>query len=180
AIISVAAGLASVLRVAEGHDLTTFIGELGNAAKDPKNKTKLEQDVAQIKGLGGDIKDLVSSTKALISFVKVSSALDSASSAPGQGQTGKLLREKAKLTRDRMVASMRERQAQARVAAAQRRVTNLATEMAAIDDKLAHWSAEAAALGVAVDLLIPAARQMVHMVMEAGFLAPRAPVTCQL
>jgi hypothetical protein len=180
AIISVAAGLASVLRVADGRDLTTFIGELGNAVKDPKNKTKLEQDVVQIKGLGGDVKDLVKSAKSLISFVKVISDLDSASSTPGQGQTGKLLRDKAKLTRDRMVASMRERQAQARVAAAQQRVAHLATEMAAIDDKLAHWSAEAAALGAAVDLLIRAARQVVDMVMEDVFLAQRAREIYQL
>jgi hypothetical protein len=38
-----------------------------------------KQDVANIKGLGGDLKDLVRGTKSTISFVKVISDLDGAS-----------------------------------------------------------------------------------------------------
>lgn len=180
AIISVAAGLASLQRVAGGHDITTLIGELGNAAKDPKNKTKLEQEVARVNGLGGDLKDLVSSSKSMISFVKIFSDLDAAMSGSGQAGTAKLLREKAKLTRDQMVASMRQRQAQARVSAAQQRVSNLVSEMAVIDDRLAHWSTEIAVLNAAANLLIRSGRRLVDMVMDDVFLAQRAREIYQL
>ena len=181
AIISIAAGIASLNNLAGTHDnIGLLIGELGNAAKDPKNKTKLEQDVANVTGMGGDLKDLISGTKSVISFVKVISDLDAAISGQNQSQVGKLLREKAKLTRDQMVASMRERQAKARVAAAQLRVANLVSEMAQIDDRLAHWSTEIAVLNAAADLLIRAARQVVDMVMDDVFLAQRAREIYQL
>jgi hypothetical protein len=157
-----------------------LIGELGNAAKDPKNKTKLEQDVANVNDISGDLKDLIKGTKSMISFVKVFSDLDAAISGQNQSQVGKLLREKAKLTRDQMVASMRERQAKARVAVAQLRVANLVSEMAQIDDRLAHWSTEIAVLNAAADLLIRAARQVVDMVMDDVFLAQRAREIYQL
>ena len=181
AIISIAAGIASLNNLAGTHDnIGLLIGELGNAAKDPKNKTKLEQDVANVNDIGGDLKDLIKGTKSMISFVKVFSDLDAAISGQNQSQVGKLLREKAKLTRDQMVASMRERQAKARVAVAQLRVANLVSEMAQIDDRLAHWSTEIAVLNAAADLLIRAARQVVDMVMDDVFLAQRAREIYQL
>jgi hypothetical protein len=108
------------------------------------------------------------------------SDLDAAISGQNQSQVGKLLREKAKLTRDQMVASMRERQAKARVAVAQLRVANLVSEMAQIDDRLAHWSTEIAVLNAAADLLIRAARQVVDRVMDDVFLAQRARESYQL
>lgn len=183
ALISIAAGIASLNNLAGTRDnVALLIGELGNAAKDPKNKTKLEQEVANVVGLGGDLKDLISSTKSVISFVKVISDLDAAitGSGQGQGQVGKLLREKAKLTRDQMVASMRERQAKARVAAAEMRVSNLISEITHIDDRLEHWSTEIAVLNAAANLLIRAARQVVDMVMDDVFLAQRAREIYQL
>ena len=181
AIISIAAGIASLNNLAGTHDnIGLLIGELGNAAKDPKNKTKLEQDVANVNEISGDLKDLIKGTKSMISFVKVFSDLDAAISGQNQSQVGKLLREKAKLTRDQMVASMRERQAKARVTAAQLRVANLVSEMAQIDDRLAHWSTEIAVLNAAADLLIRAARQVVDMVMDDVFLAQRAREIYQL
>jgi len=181
AIISIAAGIASLNNLAGTHDnIGLLIGELGNAAKDPKNKTKLEQDVANVNDISGDLKDLIKGTKSMISFVKVFSDLDAAISGQNQSQVGKLLREKAKLTRDQMVASMRERQAKARVAVAQLRVANLVSEMAQIDDRLAHWSTEIAVLNAAADLLIRAARQVVDMVMDDVFLAQRAREIYQL
>ncbi len=182
AIISIAAGIASLNNLAGSSDnVGILIGELGNAAKDPKNKTKLEQEVANATGIGGDLKDLIKGTKDVISFVKVISDLDAAiSGSQNQSQVGKLLREKAKLTRDQMVASMRERQAKARVAAAEMRVANLISEMAHIDDRLEHWSTEIAVLNAAADLLIRAARQVVDMVMDDVFLAQRAREIYQL
>ena len=182
AIISIAAGIASLNNLAGTRDnVGILIGELGNAAKDPKNKTKLEQEVANVTGMGGDLKDLIKGTKDVISFVKVISDLDAAiSGSQNQSQVGKLLREKAKLTRDQMVASMRERQAKARVAAAEMRVANLISEMAHIDDRLEHWSTEIAVLNAAADLLIRAARQVVDMVMDDVFLAQRAREIYQL
>jgi hypothetical protein len=181
AIISIAAGIASLNNIAgTSANVGILIGELGNAAKDPKNKTKLEQDVANVTGMGGDLKDLISGTKDVISFVKVISDLDAAISGQNQSQVGKLLREKAKLTRDQMVASMRERQAKARVAAAEMRVANLLSEMVHIDDRLAHWSTEITVLNAAANLLIRAARQVVDMVMDDVFLAQRAREIYQL
>jgi hypothetical protein len=181
AIISIAAGIASLNNLAGTHDnIGLLIGELGNAAKDPKNKTKLEQEVANVNAISGDLKDLIKGTKSMISFVKVISDLDAAISGQNQSQIGKLLREKAKLTRDQMVASMRERQAKARVAAAEMRVANLISEMAHIDDRLQHWSTEIAVLNAAADLLIRAARQVVDMVMDDVFLAQRAREIYQL
>src|SRR4029453_19034190 len=163
AIISIAAGIASLNNLAGTHDnIGLLIGELGNAAKDPKNKTKLEQDGANVNDISGDLKDLIKGTKSMISFVKVISDLDAAiAGSQNQSQIGKLLREKAKLTRDQMVASMRERQAKARVSAAEMRVANLLSEIAHIDDRLEHWSTEIAALNAAAELLIRAARQVV-------------------
>jgi hypothetical protein len=97
AIISIAAGIASLNNLAGTHDnIGLLIGELGNAAKDPKNKTKLEQDVANVNDISGDLKDLIKGTKSMISFVKVFSDLDAAISGQNQSQVGKLLREKAK------------------------------------------------------------------------------------
>jgi hypothetical protein len=182
AIISIAAGIASLNNLAgTSANVGILIGELGNAAKDPKNKTKLEQDVANVNGLGGDLKDLISGTKSVISFVKVVSDLDGAiSGSSSQSQVGKLLREKAKLTRDHMVASMRERQAKARVLASEMRVANLISEMEQIDDRLEHWSTEIAVLNAAAELLIRAARHVVDMVMDDVFLAQRAREIYQL
>ena len=182
AIISIAAGIASLNNLAGTRDnVGILIGELGNAATDPKNKTKLEQEVANVTGMGGDLTDLIKGTKSVISFVKVISDLDAAiSGSQNQSQVGKLLREKAKLTRDHMVASMRERQAKARVVAAEMRVANLISEMAHIDDRLEHWSTEIAVLNAAADLLIRAARHVVDMVMDDVFLAQRAREIYQL
>ena len=71
AIISIAAGIASLNNLAGTHDnIGLLIGELGNAAKDPKNKTKLEQDVANVNDISGDLKDLIKGTKSMRSVLQ--------------------------------------------------------------------------------------------------------------
>jgi len=174
AIISIPAGLAALQRLGEGRDLGLLLGELSNAAKDPRHKTSLEQDVVKAKGLGGGLEDLVKGTNSMISFVKVISDLEDGMSRSGQSDTGRLLKQQAVLVRQKMVASMREKQGQTRVAAAELRANNLAAEIANIDQRLSHWSGEVAALTAASDILIRAARQVVDLVMEDVFLAQRA------
>ncbi|HWB98951.1 MAG TPA: hypothetical protein VG672_19720, partial [Bryobacteraceae bacterium] len=180
ALISIPAGLAALQRVADGRDLGTLFGELSNAAKDPKHKTSLEQDVASINGLGGDLKDLVKGTKSMISFAKIVSDIEGGSSESGGGEVKKLLKQQALLVREKMVASMRENQAHTRVAAAEQRVQHLASEIADIDQRLAHWSAEISFLSAATGLLIRAARELTDLVMEDVFLAQRAREIYQL
>ena len=181
ALISIPAAIASIQAVVgRTDDVTLFLGELSNAAKDPKHKTAFEQDVANIKGLGGDLKDLVQGTKSTISFVKVISDLDGAMSQVNQKEVAKLLRQQAVLVRQKMVASLREKQAQSRVAAAQLRVNNLFSDIADIDQRLSHWNADSAFLAAAADILIRSARRLVDMVMEDVFLAVRAKEIYQL
>lgn len=180
AIISIPAGLAALQRVAEGRDLVTLLGELSNAAKDPKHKTKFEQDIANINGLGGDLKDLVKGTKSMISFVKVVSDLEGAMSHSDQSETGKLLKQQALLVRQKMVAALREKQANTRVAAAELRVNNIAAEIADINERLSHWNNQIASLTAATDVLVRSARRLVDMVMEDVFLAQRAREIYQL
>lgn len=180
AIISIPAGLAALQSLGATRDLGLLLGELKNAAKDPKHKTSLEQDVAAVKGLGGDLKDLLKATKSTISFVKVISDLEAAMSQVNQKEVGKLLRQQAMLVRQKMVASLREKQAQTRVFAAQLRVSNLMEDMADIDQRLAHWNADSAFLSAAADILIRSARRVVDMVIEDVFLAQRAREIYQL
>lgn len=178
ALVSIPAAIASIQSVVDRTDnIALFIGELGNAAKDPKNKTKFEQDIAAVNGMGGDLKDLVKGTKSVISLLKVVSDIDSGS---GQGAVKKLLKQQATLGRQRMIAAMREKQAQSRVAASQQRVGNLTEEITDIDQRLSHWNVEIAFLQAASELLIRAARELVDMVMEDVFLAQRAHEIYQL
>ena len=101
-------------------------------------------------------------------------------SLPGQDAIGRLLKQQVLLTRQKMVGQLRERQATGRVAAAVLRVANLGSEIQQVRATLAHWSADAAALQVATDLLIRSAREIVDMVMEDVFLAQRAREIYQL
>jgi hypothetical protein len=106
--------------------------------------------------------------------------LEHAMSLPGQDAIGKLLKQQVLLTRQKMVGQLRERQAQGRVAASVLRVGNLENEIQQVRATLAHWSADAATLKAATDLLIQSARDIVDMVMEDVFLARRAQEIYQL
>ncbi len=174
AIISIPAGLAALQRVADGQTLGLLLGELKNAAKDPKHKTAYEEDVAKAKNLGSGLEDLIKGVPSMVSFVKVVSDLEGALSLPGQSETAKLLKQQALLVRQKMVGALRETQARSRVAVAELRVNNLIAEIAEIEDKLNHWTGEIAALTAATDILIRSARDVVDMVMEDVFLAQRA------
>jgi hypothetical protein len=174
ALLSIPAGLATLHRVLDGRDLIEFMKVLGAEGKDPNNKSPGEGDVDAVKKLGGGAADLIKGTKSLISFGSVMLDLDHAMSLSGQSETGKLLKQQAELVRQKMVASLRVMQAQSRVSAAQLRVNNLATEIQEVQQRLDHWSTDAASLAAATDLLLRSARQVVDMVMEDGFLAQRA------
>jgi len=177
-LISIPAALAALQRV--DLDLPYLLGELNNAAKDPNHKTDHEYDIAKIKGLGGGLKDLVNGGTSMISLVKVIADLEGAMSQADQKEVAKLLRQQAILVRQQMVASLREKQAKTRVAAAQFRVTNLIADVADIDQRITHWTADSTFLGAAADVLIRSARQLVDMVMEDVFLAQRAREIYQL
>jgi hypothetical protein len=66
------------------------------------------------------------------------------------------------------------------VGAAELRVGNLEFEIGQVQERLAHWTADAATLAVATDLLIRVAREIVDMDMEDVFLAQRAREIYQL
>jgi hypothetical protein len=176
AIISVPAGLAALERIAGQKELGlgNLLGELKNAAKDPKHPTTYEYDVAKAAGIGGGLKDLVSGGKSLISFLKVIDDLDRASSQPGQGSAGQLLKQQAVLVRQKMVASLREKQGESRVAVARLRVNNLAAEIAQLEQLVAQTNRDDEMIKSAADAQLRAARQLVDMVMEDVFLAQRA------
>jgi hypothetical protein len=176
AIISIPAGLAALKNVIDGPDseLWLLLGTLNNAAKDPKHPTTNEYDIAHANQLGGDLKDLLEGAKSTTSFLKLIADLDDASTRSGQGEIGKLLKQQAVLVRQQMVASLRERQAHSRVAVANLRLNNLTAEIAEIQQRIDHWSVEEAALVLATDLLIRAARGVVDIVMDDVFLAQRA------
>lgn len=171
AIISVAGGLATLQRVTDGIDLVQFL-KFMKEKPDPNSNTS--EDIEEVKKLGGGFKDLIEGTNSFISFGKVMADLENAMSLPGQDAIGKLLKQQILLVREKMVAGLRETQAKSRVAAAQFRASNLAAELAQVQSTLAHWSADAAALKSATDLLIRSARDIVDMVMEDVFLAQRA------
>ncbi|MGC4049817.1 MAG: hypothetical protein QM757_09925 [Paludibaculum sp.] len=177
AIISVAGGLATLQRVTDGIDLVQFL-KFMKEKPDPNSNTS--EDIEEVKKLGGGFKDLIEGTKSFISFGKVMADLENAMSLPGQDAIGKLLKQQILLVREKMVAGLRETQAKSRVAAAEFRAGNLAVELAQVQSTLAHWSADAAALKAATDLLIRAARDIVDMVMEDVFLAQRAREIYQL
>jgi hypothetical protein len=171
AIVSVVGGLATLQRVAEGIDLVQFIKFL-NESPDPNSRTS--DDIQDIKKLGGGMKDLITGANSFISFGKVLGDLDNAMSLPGQDAIGKLLKQQVLLVRQKMVDQLRKKQAEARVAVATMRVDNLFQEMQQVQQTLAHWSADAAVLAAATDLLIRSARDVVDLVMEDVFLAQRA------
>lgn len=177
AIISIAGGLASLGRVTDGIDLVQFLKFL-KESPDPNSRNS--DDVQEIKKLGGGAKDLIEGTKSFISFGKVLADLENAMSLPGQDAIGKLLKQQILLVRQKMVAALRETQARSRVAAAELRVGNLETEIAQVQQTLDRWSADAATLKAATNLLIRSARDIVDMVMEDVFLAQRAREIYQL
>jgi hypothetical protein len=177
AIVSVAGGLASLQRVTDGIDLRKFL-DLLNDEYVKGNPTS--EDIKEVKELGGGMKDLIEGTNSFISFTKVIADLDSAMSLPGQDAIGKLLKQQILLVRQQMVGKLRETQARSRVAAAQLRVGHLEDEIGQVQERLDHWSADAAALAQATDLLIRSARDIVDMVMEDVFLAQRAREIYQL
>jgi hypothetical protein len=174
ALLSIPAGLATLQRVLGGRDLVEFMKVLGAEGKDPNNKSPGEGEVDEVKKLGGGAADLIKGTNSMISFSNVLSDLDNAMELSEQSETGKLLKQQAELVRQEMVASLRVIQAQSRVNAAQVRVSNLAAEIQDVQQRLSHWSADAASLAAGTDLLIRSARQVVDMVMEDVFLAQRA------
>jgi hypothetical protein len=171
AIISVAGGLATLQRVADGLDLVELLKKL---------KEKGNEDVEEIKQLGGGMKDVIEGTNSFISFGKVLADLDHAMDLPGQDAIGKLLKQQVLLVRQKMVAQLRQSQARSRVAAAELRVSNLAAEIEQLQEKRDHWNAEEAFLAAAAEILIRAARGLVDMVMEDVFLAQRAREIYQL
>jgi hypothetical protein len=177
AIISIAGGLATLQRVGEGTDLMQLF-KFMRERPDPNSRTS--EDIQEIKALGGDFKDLIQGTKSFISFAKLFADMDSALAQPGQDAKGRLLKQQLLLTRQRMVGKLRETQARSRVGAAQLRVANLESELVQVQERLAHWAADAAALAQATDLLIRSARLVVDMVMEDVFLAQRAREIYQL
>ena len=177
AIISVAGGLATLQRVTDGIDLVQFLKFL-KEKPDPNSRTS--EDIQEVKALGGGFKDLIEGTNSFISFGKVLADLENAMSLPGQDAIGKLLKQQILLVRQKMVAGLRATQARSRVAAAELRVSNLADEIVQVQERLDHWSADAATLGVATNLLIRSARDIVDMVMEDVFLAQRAREIYQL
>jgi hypothetical protein len=177
AIISIAGGLASLQRVTEGIDLVEFLKFL-KETPDPNSRNS--DDTQEVKKLGGGFKDLIEGTNSFISFGKVLADLENAMSLPGQDAIGKLLKQQILLVRQKMVAGLRATQARSRVAAAELRVSNLANEIVQVQERLDHWSADAASLAAATNLLIRAARDIVDMVMEDVFLAQRAREIYQL
>ncbi|HTF45438.1 MAG TPA: hypothetical protein VK641_16150, partial [Terriglobales bacterium] len=177
AIISVAGALATLKNVTDGIDLVQFLKFL-KEKPDPNSRTS--EDIQDVKALGGGMKDLIQGTNSFISFTKVLGDLEGAMSLPGQDAIGKLLKQQILLVQQKMVAGLRKAQAQTRVAAAELRVENLGAEIAQVQQTLAKWSTDAAALSAATDLLIRAARDIVDMVMEDVFLAQRAREIYQL
>lgn len=177
AIFSIAGGLATLRRVSEGTDLLELFKFMGERP-DPNSRTS--EDIQEIKALGGNFDDLIQGTRSFISFTKLLADMDSARALPGQDAKGKLLKQQLLLTRLRMVGKLRETQARSRVGAAQLRVGNLEFEIGQVQERLANWTADAAALAAATDLLIRSAREIVDMVMEDIFLAQRAREIYQL
>lgn len=177
AIISVAGGLATLQKVTDGIDLVQLLKWL---KEKPDPNSPRSEDIEEIKELGGGFKDLIEGTKSTISFVKVMKDLENAMSLPGQDAIGKLVKQQIVLTREKMVGQLRQRQALGRVLATQLRVANLDGEIAQVKAIVDGWSADAAALRVATDLLIAAARSVVEMVAEDVFLAQRAREIYQL
>ena len=177
AIVSVAGGLATLQRVTDGVDLVQLLKWL---KEKPDPNSRRSEDIEEIKKLGGGFKDLIEGTNSFISFGKVMGDLEHAMSLPGQDAIGRLLKQQILLTRQKMVGQLRERQAMTRVAAAVIRVGNLENEIQQVRVTLAHWSADAAVLKAATDLLIRSAREIVDMVMEDVFLAQRAREIYQL
>jgi hypothetical protein len=177
AILSVAGGLATLQRVTDGIDLVQFLKFL-KERPDPNSRTS--EDIQEVKQLGGGFKDLMTGANSFISFGKVLADLEDAMSLPGQDAIGRLLKQQILLVRQKMVGQLRVTQARSRVIAAAVRVENLAEEIAQVRRTLDHWSADAAALAAATDLLIRSAREVVDMVMEDVFLAQRAREIYQL
>lgn len=177
AIVSVAGGLATLQRVADGVDLVQLLKWL---KEKPDPNSARSEDIEEIKGLGGGFKDLIEGTNSFISFGKVMGDLENAMSLPGQDAIGKLVKQQILLTREKMVGQLRQRQAIGRVLATQLRVSNLTDELASVRGALANWTADAAALAFAADLLIRAGRELVDLVMEDVFLAQRAREIYQL
>lgn len=177
AIISVAGGLAALQRQSDDTDLIQFMKFM---KEKPDPNSQRSEDFEEIKKLGGGFKDLMSGTKSFISFGKVVADLENAMSLPGQDAIGKLLKQQILLVRKKMVAGLRATQARSRVAAAQLRLSNLQNEILQVQERLDHWSADAANLAVATDLLIRCARDIVDSVMEDVFLAQRAREIYQL
>ena len=177
AIVSVAGGLATLQRVTDGVDLVQLLTWL---KEKPDPNSRRSEDIEEIKKLGGGFKDLIEGTNSFISFGKVMADLEHAMSLPGQDAIGRLLKQQVLLTRQKMVGQLRERQAQGRVAAAVLRVGNLENEIQQVRAMLLNWSADAAFLKAATDLLIRSARDVVDMVMEDVFLAQRAREIYQL
>ena len=64
--------------------------------------------------------------------------------------------------------------------ATQVRVSNLSDELAAVQDTLAGWAADAAALKLATEVLIRSARSIVDLVLDDVFVAQRAREIYQL
>jgi len=177
AIISVAGGLATLQRVTDGIDLVQFLKFL---KEKPNPNSHTSEDIQEVKALGGGFKDLIEGTNSFISFGKVLADLENAMSLPSQDAIGKLLKQQILLVRQKMVAGLRATQARSRVAAAEMRVSNLVREIVQVQERLSHWSADAATLAVATNLLIRSARDVVDMVMEDVFLAQRAREIYQL
>ncbi|MBK8446342.1 MAG: hypothetical protein IPL41_06575 [Micropruina sp.] len=177
AIVSVAGGLATLQRVADGVDLMQLLTWL---KEDPDPNSTRSEDIEEIKELGGGFKDLMEGATSFISFGKVMADLESAMSLPGQDAIGKLVKQQILLTREKMVGQLRQRQALGRVLATQLRVSNLADELAEVRAALANWTADAAGLRLATELLLRSARSVVELVLDDIFLAQRAQEIYQL
>ncbi len=164
-------------RLADGVDLVQLLTWL-KEEHDPNSPRS--EDIEEVKKLGGGFKDLMEGATSFISFGKVMADLEDAMRLPGQDAIGKLVKQQILLTREKMVGQLRQRQAVGRVLATQVRVSNLSDELAAVQDTLAGWAADAAALKLATEVLIRSARSIVDLVLDDVFVAQRAREIYQL